>query len=187
MDETVGRCFERALDRLRGGGAVITEMTFPGFDRIDAINSGGGFAAAEAYAWHRPLIDAKADLYDPRVIGRIRRGKDQSAADYIDLLAARRAMIDEARAWFGGYDAVIMPTVPTVAPALDCFDDEATYGRLNLLALRNPATINFLDGCAISLPVHDRAEAPVGLMLAGKPGGDRELFAVARGVEALFS
>ncbi len=101
MDETVGRCFERALDRLRGGGAVITELRFPGFDRIDAINSGGGFAAAEAYAWHRPLIEAKADFYDPRVISRIMRGKDQSAADYIDLLAARRAMIDEAQAWFG--------------------------------------------------------------------------------------
>jgi len=186
-DETVARGFERALDRLRAAGAVITEMTFAGFDRLGAINAGGGFAAAESYAWHRPLIEAKADLYDPRVISRILRGRHQSAADYVDLLAARQAMIDEAAACFGAYDGMVMPTVPIVAPALDQFDDDDTYGRLNMLALRNPSTINFLDGCAISLPVHEADAAPIGLMLVGGPGGDRDLFALARGVEAVFS
>jgi len=187
MDETVARAFERTLDRLRGAGATVTEMTFAGFDRLGAINAGGGFAAAESYAWHRPLIEAKADLYDPRVVSRIIRGKQQSAADYIDLLAARQAMIEEAAACFGAYDAMVMPTVPIVAPALDQFGDDDTYGRLNMLALRNPSTTNFLDGCAISVPVHEAGAAPVGLMLAGAPGGDRPLFQLARGVEAAFS
>ena len=64
-------------------------------------------------------------------------------------------------------------------------DDE--YVRLNLLLLRNPSLFNFLDGCAISLPVHEPGTAPVGLMLAGPGGRDAHLLAVATAVEAVFS
>ena len=50
------------------------------------MNTKGGFAAAESYAWHRYLIASKGDVYDPRVSLRILRGESISAADYIDLL-----------------------------------------------------------------------------------------------------
>jgi aspartyl-tRNA(Asn)/glutamyl-tRNA(Gln) amidotransferase subunit A len=56
--------------------------------------------------------------------------------------------------------------------------------RLNFLILRNPAIVNFLDGCAISLPVERAGEAPVGFMLVGRSGEDRRLLGIARGVEA---
>ena len=63
-------------------------------------------------------------------------------------------------------------------------DDE--YVRLNLLLLRNPSLINFLDGCAISIPVHDPGEAPVGLMLAAPAGSDRSLLHVASTLERVL-
>jgi len=58
--------------------------------------------------------------------------------------------------------------------------------RLNLLLLRNPSLFNFLDGCAISLPVHEPGSAPVGLMLAAPGGRDASLLAAAMAVETLF-
>ena len=85
--------FEAALSRLAKAGARITRAPFPTFDRIAGLTAKGGFSASESYAWHRRLIDKKKDTYDPRVLARIVRGAEQSAADYIDLLELRRAAI----------------------------------------------------------------------------------------------
>ena len=81
-------------------------------------------------------------------------------------------------------DAVVMPTVPVVAPAIAALSDTETANRINLFLLRNPALGNFLDRCAISLPCHRAGEPPVGLMLLGEHGADRRLLAIAQSVAA---
>jgi aspartyl-tRNA(Asn)/glutamyl-tRNA(Gln) amidotransferase subunit A len=50
--------------------------------------------------------------------------------------------------------------------------------------LRNPSLINFLDRCAISLPIARPGAAPVGLMAVGRHGEDHRLLALAQGLEA---
>ena len=158
---------------------------FPEFEEILAVNAKGGFAASEAYAWHRALLAEKGDGYDPRIRVRIARGERMSAADYLDVVAARRAA---GRRSFDArtreFDCVVMPTVPIVPPRVADLDDEREYNRVNLLILRNTALGNFLDRCAISLPCHRAGEAPVGLMLMGETLGDARLFRIAAGVEA---
>jgi aspartyl-tRNA(Asn)/glutamyl-tRNA(Gln) amidotransferase subunit A len=84
------------------------------------------------------------------------------------------------------FDALVMPTTPTVAPTLADIADDAGFGRANVLVLRNPTVINFLDGCALTLPCHVPGEAPVGLMVAGAALTDRRILAVGRGIEALL-
>jgi aspartyl-tRNA(Asn)/glutamyl-tRNA(Gln) amidotransferase subunit A len=79
---------------------------------------------------------------------------------------------------------MIMPTVPIVAPTLAELADDDAYYRNNALILRNPTFINFLDGCALSLPCHAPGTAPVGLMLAAAGGRDRSLLALGMAVEA---
>jgi aspartyl-tRNA(Asn)/glutamyl-tRNA(Gln) amidotransferase subunit A len=54
---------------------------------------------------------------------------------------------------------------------------------VNGLVLRNPAVINLLDGCAISIPNHEEGEPPTGLMLACAGGLDRQLFRCAAAAE----
>lgn len=78
LDSAVARAFERALDRLAGAGAAIERIAVPEFAEIAALNVGGGFSAAESWAWHRALIAEKAELYDPRVLSRILRGESLS-------------------------------------------------------------------------------------------------------------
>ena len=71
----------------------------------------------EAYTWHRSLLETYGPRYDPRVASRILRGKEMSAADYIDLVQARRQIIADAARTFAGYDAILMPTVPALPRA----------------------------------------------------------------------
>jgi len=75
-----------------------------------------------------------------------------------------------------------------VAPAIEPLraSDEA-YGTANMLMLRNPSLINFLDGCALSLPCHAPGEAPVGLTIAGCGGQDRHVLEAGTAIEAALT
>jgi Asp-tRNA(Asn)/Glu-tRNA(Gln) amidotransferase A subunit family amidase len=122
------------------------------------------------------------------VAKRIRLGENMSAAEYIDSHHRRRDWIARMEAALAPFDALVMPTVPLVAPPiaeLEASDD--AFFHANGLLLRNPSTINLLDGCAISLPCHAPGTLPVGLTLAAPAMRDAHLLAVADAVaEALL-
>ena len=184
MDTHVAASFASALTRLSAAGALITEIAVPAFAQSAAINAKGGFTAAEAWAWHRATIARDAARYDPRVVSRISRGESMSAADYIDLLGARTRWIADVEAAIAGYDALLMPTVPVVAPVIaDLVASDEAYFRANGLILRNPTMINFLDGCALSLPCQAPGSAPVGLMVAGPALSDKRILAIGLAIE----
>lgn len=185
-DAQVSATYADMLSRLSAAGAVIVEQHVAPFDQLPGINAQGGFIAAEAWAWHRRLIADKADAYDPRVVSRILRGKQISAADYIDLMQHRQAWIREVQLQLADVDAMIMPTVPVVAPAIADLRDDDAYHKTNLLLLRNPTFINFLDGCAVSLPCHQPGTAPVGFSIAAAGGRDRTVLAIAKAIESLL-
>ncbi|GAB1579052.1 amidase [Bordetella petrii] len=187
MDAHVAASFDAAIARLSAAGALVDEIEVPEFTQLAAINAKGGFTAAEAWAWHRDLIARAADRYDPRVVSRIRRGQEMSAADYLDLLDAREAWVAAVEHRIAGYDALAMPTVPVAAPTIAevSASDEAYYAA-NGLILRNPTLINFLDGCAVSVPCHAAGTAPAGLMIAGANGADRRILAIGMAVEDLL-
>ena len=166
-------------------GARIVDIPFAELESLPSINAKGGIVTAEAYAVHRKLLEEAGARYDPRVSVRLKRGATQDAADYIDLMAARRALIARAAEISAPFDALVMPTVPVVAPALAPLEaDDDLYAKTNVLVLRNPTVGNFLDRCALSIPCHAPGDAPVGLMLMGEHGGDRRLLSVGLAVEA---
>lgn len=183
----VEAAFERALTTLRAAGAAIDRIAVPEFEAITAINAKGGFTAPESFAWHRELLAETGELYDPRVSGRIRRGAGVPAADYLDALAARAAMIAGVERRLAGYDALLLPTVAILPPAIAPLEqDEEAYTQANLLALRNCTLVNMIDGCALSLPASRPGEAPVGLMIAGLAGQDARILAIGAAAEALL-
>lgn len=183
VEPDVARAYERALHSLETAGATVERLEVPALERIPQINGKGGFAAAEAWAWHRHRIETSEARYDPRVAVRICRGASQMEEDHAELVRARAELIGDVDAATAGYDALLMPTVPILPPRLADLANDDEYGRVNLLALRNPAIINLLDGCAISLPVGEPGGPPVGLMLAARGGEDRRLLALAQSVE----
>ena len=185
LDATVAAAFERSLRVLSQAGAQIEEIVLADIADLAAINATGGFSAAESYAWHRSLIAAHQSEYDHRVAQRILRGARMTAADYIDLLAARKLWIARMEAKLAGFDAVLSPTVPIVAPTIaSVIDDDDEFFRVNGLLLGNTSVVNMLDGCAMSLPCHTPDQLPVGLMLWHAALHDNALLELALQVEA---
>jgi aspartyl-tRNA(Asn)/glutamyl-tRNA(Gln) amidotransferase subunit A len=183
LEDEVARTFERTLEALSRQGALIERIAVPEFLDVGAMNAKGGFAASESFAWHRYLLTSKGDVYDPRVSSRILRGESLSAADYIDLIGARRSLIARATVRLAPYDALVMPTTAITPPRIADLADDKAFAKANLLSLRNCTLINMIDGCAISLPAHREGDAPVGLMLASSGGSDRRILELAAGME----
>ena len=187
LDSHVARSFERAIRALRDAGAQIDEIPLAELDELPGLNHKGGFAGAEAYALHRERLDSHRELFDRRVSMRILIGREQSAADYLDLIRARADMRRRVDEQLVEFEAVILPTTPIIAPLIQDLETDEAYVRANGQALRNTAVANFLDRCAISIPCQEPGTAPVGLMLMGAHDGDRRLLALAAAAESLVS
>jgi aspartyl-tRNA(Asn)/glutamyl-tRNA(Gln) amidotransferase subunit A len=187
VEPAVAAAFEAALATLRKAGARIVDIPLRELDELPRINAKGGLSAAESWAIHRALIAKAEKMYDPRVLFRILRGKEQDAADYIDLVAARADYIRRMAAVTAPYDALVMPTTPLVAPRIADLAADDAYRHANAAMLRNPSIANFLDRCSISLPCHRAGDAPVGLMLIGEHDGDRRLLSIAAAIEKVVS
>jgi aspartyl-tRNA(Asn)/glutamyl-tRNA(Gln) amidotransferase subunit A len=183
----VAKAFDAALQKLSRAGAQISDVPVPAFDRQPEYFKGGGFAGAEAYYIHRAWLNRLAD-YDPRVAQRVVLGKEISGPDYVALGFLRQEFIRGVEALAAPFDAIVMPTVPCVAPSIaeaSASDDD--YFRWNARILRNNGLVNFLDGCAVSLPCQEPGSAPVGLMICGTAGTDRHILAVASAIEQTVS
>ena len=182
LDAVVAKAFERACNALAARGVRVEQVDLPQLNELPAINAKGGFAASEAFAWHQKLIARRGNVYDPLVHPRIMRGKEMSAADYIDLLAARASLQKRVSAVTQNYDAIVMPTCAIVAPTIEEVSTAEGFTRKNMLLLRNTTVGNFLDRCAISLPCHAAGELPVGFMLMGEAMTDKRVLTMARSV-----
>lgn len=192
MDSRVARAFEQSLSILSAAGAHIESIPLDLLNETSSIQARGTFAAAESYTWHRALIAARGEGYDPRVRQRIERGGEMKAWEYLALVQARADWISRMARALQGFDALISPTVPIAAPPIaqvapgEPACDEAFF-RVNGLLLRNPSLVNLLDGCAISLPCHAPGEMPSGLMLWHGAQHDDTILNIALQAEAALA
>jgi aspartyl-tRNA(Asn)/glutamyl-tRNA(Gln) amidotransferase subunit A len=187
LDDETATAFEAALNAIAAAGAAITDLKIPELLDLPGLNAKGGFTAPESYALHERHILRDPDAFDPRVISRMRRAGEQSAAEYYKLVAARADLQRRVSAKTAVFDAVLMPTTPKIAPTIAEMDaDDAVYGTTNILMLRNCSVGNFLDRCAATIPVTAPDSAPVGLMIMGETMADDHVLAVSGALEALF-
>jgi amidase/aspartyl-tRNA(Asn)/glutamyl-tRNA(Gln) amidotransferase subunit A len=185
LDPVVAGAFDRSLAALSRAGAKVEFIDLPLLGEVAAITAMGGFAPVEAWALHRRWLAEREGEYDPRVARRIRRGETMSAADYIDLVAARRSWIGRMEAELQGIDALLSPTVPIVAPEIGpLLSSDERFFAANGQLLRNPSVVNLLDGCALSLPCHGADEFPVGLMVWSTALRDDAVLSASLAIEA---
>ena len=163
-----------AIAVFRSLGATVEEVRAP-FDFEDVMVRNGRLIAAEAYALHRAYIEDPSLEIDPWVRKRVLGGKALSAADYIDEIAARKRVAIAFAEWMRGRDALLTPTLPITATALDEVDEATTP-----LATFTRAA-NYLGACAVSLPAGFSAEGlPIGVQLLGAPFADATLVHLGR-------
>jgi aspartyl-tRNA(Asn)/glutamyl-tRNA(Gln) amidotransferase subunit A len=183
VDETVAAAWTAAVSRLGHAGVRFSDQRIALLDDMVQVNSVGGFAPAEAFSIHRQRIARRGADIDPNIRFRIERGAKMAAADYVDMAQARQRLVRAMDARLAGLDVLALPTTPIVAPKITEIATPETFGRNNMLLLRNTALVNFFDLCAISLPMARGGGLPAGLMLVARNGEDRRLLRIAVAVE----
>ncbi|MAQ85353.1 MAG: amidase [Maritimibacter sp.] len=187
IDDTVAEAFGAALDRLEAAGVTLDRKRVAAFDRLPEMGKIGAYPGIEAFAAEKQRLAADPDGFDPRVAGRILAAGQlpEDAKDRLD--GVRATYVSELQSELQGYDGLLMPTVPTIAPRIDDLADDAAYGAANLLMLRNPTAINLLGGCASSLPLLGARGAPVGLSVAGIAGADAQVLGLSMHLADILS
>ena len=186
LDAKVAADFDRALDRLSARGWRIVHRRLPLLAEIGSANRRSGFPALESWHLHGAFVEANIERIDPRVASRIRRGAQFAQAELADLATLRNTAIADFAEFAATADALLWPTVAITPPRLAELEDDEAYDRLNALTLRNTGLVNFMDGCAISIPMHEAGSAPSGLMLSAPGGGDETLLALAARAEGIL-
>lgn len=181
-DETVLAAFEQALQRLKASGVKLMDVDLD--DLMAApfqLQEAGTLIACEAAQIHQQLFASGKDVQlDSLVKARITRGQTIPASHYIAVQQARQKLHKAFDAAVADFDLLMLPTVPVVAPLIQSLDDADAFNRMNMLVLRNPSVFNFYDVPAASLPLpRAEQELPVGLMVVGQRGGDRNLLELA--------
>ena len=186
LDETVAKRFSDAIDRLERAGCRLSNEKLALLDGMAQVNSRGGVQPVEAFTVHRDRLNRRGDALDQNVRTRLERARNITAADYIEMVNERSALIPAMEARLADIDVLAMPTTPIVAPTIEEMAAPDIFARKNAMLLRNTAIANFFDLCAISLPLPRDGGLPVGLMLIVRNGHDHRLFRIAAAIERLL-
>ncbi|MDI9278657.1 amidase [Pantoea sp. EABMAA-21] len=187
LDEDVAQAWKSAIEALEQAGATLVALPLEELDELNSMNARGGITAYEAWQWHQQSALAQPEAYDPQVLARVQRGSLLTEQDARELHQQRKAWQHRINSALADFDALLMPTVPRIAPTLASLEDAQQYMEVNALMLRNTSVINMLDGCALSLPCHQTGSAPVGLSLASVHGDDARLISWSLAVETALN
>jgi len=188
LDNEVRSTFEQALDFLTEAGVHLRTEKMPVIDASIELFYNKAIVLYEAYQHHQAMLEQYGDDYDPFVFQRILAGKTISDDEQQDRYRAKAELVESFNQHYRQLDAgaLLYPTTPCVPPAISETDDPDNARRVNLRCLRNTVTVNYFDGCSISLPCHRTGEAPVGLMVSSINGDDENLYSVSAAIEKIL-
>src|SRR5262249_51755882 len=179
LDADVRSAFDHAITRLRAAGIAIEPRTGSCAEAIVATYV--NIPLSEAAHWHASTLDTRAADYQPPVRERLERGRTISAVDYLTARETREALKRSVDAALEGTSALVLPTLPVVAPVLGSTDVTLDNGESLLVRaamLRLTQLFNITGHPAISLPVPTPG-LPVGLQLVAARSKTDQLLAVA--------
>ncbi len=204
MEPGVEARVREAVAALEAAGAIVDEVSLPHTDyglatyyivapaeasanlaRYDGIRYGPGRRDGDTLA---NVLATRGAGFGAEVKRRIMLGTYALSAGYYDAFYLKaqkvRTLIkaDFDRLWADGFDAIVAPTSPTVA---------FRFGA----RLADPVAMYLSDACTlpvnmaglpgVSIPCGLSEGLPVGLQLIGAAWTESELFALARGYEAI--
>jgi aspartyl-tRNA(Asn)/glutamyl-tRNA(Gln) amidotransferase subunit A len=175
--------FASAVERLARAGASLETGTVSCV--AEAMDLSPVLFATEGYGTWRDVIEAAPHKMYARILDRFRGGADFSAPDYVAGWRRLRALRQVWLAETAGYDAVLLPTVANLPPALDrLMTDADYYVTENLLTLRNTRVGNLMGLCGLTLPT---GTPSCGLMMLAAPGADERLLRLGKAAEAALA
>jgi aspartyl-tRNA(Asn)/glutamyl-tRNA(Gln) amidotransferase subunit A len=183
--------FEAALSKLSAAGVVIIRRRLNVLDAmLESSADHGTLATAEAfYALGSHVDGSNRERMDRRVVSRIERGRDQTAADYIAITETRRALNEQLGTEMAGPTFLVMPTVAITAPKialLDAGDD--VFHATNSTALRNTMIGNYFDLPGFTIPSGTDAQGlPTGVLFNAYTGQDELLMCYMQSIEQVVN
>jgi aspartyl-tRNA(Asn)/glutamyl-tRNA(Gln) amidotransferase subunit A len=143
---------------------------------------------AEGAEYHAQTLDRLPDAYVPGVRLRFELGRYVLAEDYLRAQRGRDRLRAEINAALAGRDALLLPTIPIVAPPLGATKLAMDDGRdepLRAAMLRLTQPFNLTGHAALSLPIRlGEKPGPTGADATGLPVG---LQIVAHDLPALLA
>ena len=187
VEPEVWQVYERGVQRLTGAGVTIVDIEVPALERVRREQPGVALLGYEAFHVHATLLTQYPERYDPRVKSRLELGRAITMEQYVHAQAVRENLQQAAASELQSFDAWLLPPVTRIAPPISALDSDEGYLGINRSLLRNTSLINFLDGCAITLPCHARGHAPVGLSIAALGGCDARVLSIAKMLEPILN
>ena len=165
LDETVTDSFIHAVQGFSAAGVKVVDFAWPELNLPEWRGSYATIIHAEAFAWHRELIEQHRDLYDPTVLNALDDSHETTHWEYTAAKAVRHQLIHSAHDRVLGFQAIIMPTVAICPPPLQTLENAAKADLIEYLIGRNNEVANYFGFCACTVPCHSPGAMPVGLLV----------------------
>jgi aspartyl-tRNA(Asn)/glutamyl-tRNA(Gln) amidotransferase subunit A len=178
LDREIAAAFEAALstlDRLTAGHRKVEVPADPDYT----------VHICEAFTFHAKFVAESPNLYQPETLRRIRSGEKVTVADYIQKRRELDGFRHGAAEVFRDVDVIVTPATPRLAPVIAELEKEPKELRRNeTVLLRNTRPFSILGAPAISAPCgFSSSGLPIGLQIAGRPGEDATVMALAAAYE----
>ncbi len=162
LDREVASAVEQAID-------VVSALGNDLFETVIEVPTDRTLQTAEAYAYHAKFVSRSPELYQAETLRRIRSGEEISADEFEKRRREQKQIRSSIHKAFEKVDALLTPTAPVPAPAIDELKRNPELLRpCELLLLRNTRPVNVWGLPAISIPCgFTSAGLPVGLQIIG--------------------
>jgi aspartyl-tRNA(Asn)/glutamyl-tRNA(Gln) amidotransferase subunit A len=180
--------FDRSIERLRAAGIDISVGEIAATEIIATVYV--NLVLPEAAHLHRHWLDTRAESYTPAVRARLESGRQIPAVAYFEAMEARQMLRQAVDAALDDSDALVLPTLPIVAPPIGVGEIEIDPARpervpVRTVMLKQTQLFNITGHPAISLPLATSG-LPVGLQLVGRREDTPGLLAVASMIEGVL-
>jgi aspartyl-tRNA(Asn)/glutamyl-tRNA(Gln) amidotransferase subunit A len=176
LEPEVRHAFEFACRALEHAGATLARVDVPHADAIPAIYLGIVFPEAAAY--HAPTLETHADRYSPGIRTRLEAARYVLGEDYLRALRGREVVRQEIDDALTSRDALVLPTMPIVAPLIGTatVEMDGTPEPVRNVMFRLTQPFNVSGHPALTLPAGRGLHGlPCGLQLVGHRGGTLRL------------
>jgi aspartyl-tRNA(Asn)/glutamyl-tRNA(Gln) amidotransferase subunit A len=185
-----GEYFERCDPEIMAGlkeaaltmknlGARVEKVDMSWLHELARANS--SMTQADAAAFHHERMEAHPDWFGEDVMQRLKLGAELPSRTYI---LARKTQVEGRRRFemfFSKYDLLILPTTPTVAPAIENTGAIEAARQLT----RFTAPFNLAGLPALSIPCGFKDGLPFGLQLVSGPWQERKVLQAGHAFEQM--
>ena len=144
------------------------------FDRAKEWH--GMIMGAESARYYGPLMDAHPDKMSGQLKDRLKAGRKVAAHDYLVAIDHREPLYNEIATLLDGYDAILTPSAPGIAPKDLSFTGDPVFNSI----------WTYLGVPCISLPLLKVDGLPLGVQLVGKRREEGKLLRTAAWLEGVY-